>query len=449
MSTSFPEVLVVSEGRARVPRGREAPFRDAPRADYVIQSCLMETEKYLERFAHVALAGVNLQKGQPLAIKIEPENLDAAVAIASLAYQRGASWVDLWTESSRLLRARLDHSSEDHLSFVPASRESRNRELLQDRWALLSIKSPVDPSVLEGADTARMGSVTRALSEADAELRRGLSNDETQWTVMAVPSPKWAGAVLNMPPGREAVKRLWEAFVPILRLDADDPALFWKNHAALLTERARTLTTLGIEKLHFTGEGTDLTVGLSPRARWKGGGARTAEGIEFAPNLPTEEVFTTPDYRQTRGRVAISRPVRVMGTMVRDAWMEFDQGKVVSFGASSGEKALGEFLEVDRGSSFMGEIALVDSRGPIFQSGLLFDNILLDENAACHFALGFAYPSCIEGGTLLDDRALDALGANRSRQHLDFMIGTETMEVRATLRDGSSRTIIEKGCFCL
>ncbi|SIP97822.1 aminopeptidase [Alkalispirochaeta americana] len=407
----------------------------------------MEIEKYLERFAHVALAGVNLQQGQPLAIKVEPENLDAAVVVASLAYQRGASYVDLWTESSRLLRTRLDFSGQDHLSFVPSYRESRNKELLRDRWALLSIKSPVDPSVLDGADTGRMGAITRALSETDAELRRGLSNDETQWTVMAVPSPKWAGAVLNMPPGEEALHALWEAFVPILRLDADDPARFWKDHGAFLAERARTMTELKIRELHFSGAGTDLTVGLSSRARWKGGGARTSEGIEFSPNLPTEEVFTTPDYRQTRGRAAISRPVRVMGTMVRDAWMEFDQGKVVNFGASSGKEALREFLEVDRGSSFMGEIALVDSRGPIFQSGLLFDNILLDENAACHFALGFAYPSCIEGGTVLDDKTLDEIGANRSRQHLDFMIGTEAMEVRATLQDGSTQRIIERGRF--
>ncbi len=409
----------------------------------------MRQSAYLNKFANLALGALNLQSGQSLAIKVEPENLDAAVTVATQAYRRGARYVDLWAESSRMLRSRVDNSEGDHLEFVPGYRQKRNREFLQEKWALLSIKSPFDPTVMDGASAARTGAVARAESIADAELRRGLSNDETQWTVMAVPSPKWASTVLGIPAGEDALNAMWEAIVPILRLDKENPVEFWHDHGLTLEERARMLTEMQIRSLRFESPGTDLTVGLSADSVWKGGGAYTTDGKRFAPNIPTEEVFTTPDFRLTEGRVAISRPVRVYGQLLEGAWMEFRQGRVVNVGARSGLDALEAFLDVDPGSRAMGEIALVDSTSPIFQSGLLFHNILLDENAACHFALGFAYPTCIAGGASLNDEELEARGANRSRQHLDFMIGRPETRITATLASGSDRTIMEEGRFVL
>lgn len=409
----------------------------------------MNYKSYVQKFAAIALGSLNLQPGQCLAIKMEPENLDTALVVANLAYRRGARYVDIWPESSRLLRSRVDNSEGEYLEFIPEYRRARNREFLDNKWALLSIKSPVDPTVMDGASASRTGAIARAESTADAELRRGLSNDETQWTVMAVPSPKWAAAVLGKPAGEEALAGMWKTMVPILRLDRDDPVAFWHEHGVLLEERANQLSHMRIRTLRFESEGTDLTVRLNPRARWKGGSAQTGEGLRFSPNIPTEEVFTTPDCRATNGVVAISRPVRVYGQLLEGAWMEFRDGVVADAGAESGIDALRAFLEVDEGSRAMGEIALVDSNSPIFQSGLLFHNILLDENAACHFALGFAYPTCIEGGASMSDESLKQHGANRSRQHLDFMIGNAMMRITTQLEDGTTRTIMDEGRFTL
>ncbi len=409
----------------------------------------MNNTWYLNRFATVALGALNLQDGQNLAIKVEPENLDAALAVATMAYRRGARYVELWPESSRLERCRIDNSDGAHLEYVPSHRQARNQEFLEGKWALLSIKSPVDPAVMEGASASRAGVVARAMSIADQQLRRGLSNDETQWVVMAVPSPKWAAQVMAMEDEQQALAAMWEAMVPILRLDRDDPVSFWQEHGLVLDARAGDLTRRRIRTLHFTGSGTDLKIHLHDKAIWKGGGAWTQGGLRFAPNVPTEEVFTTPDCRKTSGRVQFSRPVRVFGQLVSGGWMEFKDGAVVDFGAQEGQDVLGAFLDVDPGSRFVGEIALVDCSSPIFQSGLLFHNILLDENAACHFALGFAYPTCVEGGARMNDDELDAVGANRSRQHLDFMIGNETMSITAETADGTTFSVMENGRFTL
>lgn len=407
----------------------------------------MNHASYLSRFAAIALGGLNLQPGQTLAIKVEPENLDTAVAVATLAYRRGARYVDIWSESTRMLRSRVDNSDGEHLEYLPEYRHARNEEFLRDRWALLSIKSPANPAVMDGASATRTGIVARAESIADAVLRRGLSVDANQWCVMAVPSPQWAAMVMGMPAGDDALRAMWEALTPILRLEEENPVAFWHDHSLGLEERARRLTGMGIRKLRFSGPGTDLTVELHEAAVWKGGGATTADGRRFSPNIPTEEVFTTPYAPTVHGHVAISRPVRVYGQLVQGAWMEFQEGRVIDVGAETGAEALNAYLEVDEGSRFMGEIALVDCDSPIFQSGLLFHNILLDENAASHFALGFAYPTCIAGGASMSDPELLELGANRSRQHLDFMIGNDRMDVTAVLQDGRERTIMTAGRF--
>ena len=240
---------------------------------------------------------------------------------------------------------------------------------------------------------------------------------------------------------------MWQALVPVLRLEEDDPAAFWKRHGAVLKQRAAQLNDLQIRALRFRDDGTDLEVPLHASARWIGGGATTQGGIDFSPNIPTEEVFTAPYAPGVSGRVAITRPVRVLGGLVRDGWFEFRDGVVVDYGAATGRDHLTEFFSVDDGSRSIGEIALVDSSSPIYQTGLVFENILLDENAACHFALGSAYPTCIAGGVRMDEDELIAHGANRSRQHVDFMFGSDDIEVSAVGVDGESVPIMTNGRF--
>lgn len=411
--------------------------------------CRMDFLKQLRTFARIAIGGVNLQPGQSLIIRVEPENLDAVVAVTEEAYRRGARFVDVRFHSTRLMRARIENSREEYLEAIPEYRRVANEEYVRDGWALLSLKSPYDPSSLDGVDIKRNSSVTKAYAESDQNLRRAAAADRIQWLVMAVPSIPWAAQVLGMEPGDGALRELWRHLERIMRFDSEDPLEYWRKHVAELARRAEALNALEIDELHFLDDGTDLHVGLHQRARWVGGGSQTPEGVSFIANIPTEEVFTAPDARRTHGRVAITKPVRIMGTLVENGWIEFRHGVVADFGADTGRDAIEQFLAIDDGSRRLGEIALVDRHSPIAQAGVVFQNTLLDENAACHMALGFAYPDCVEGGGALEESQYEEFGLNNSRQHHDVMISTPRTEVRARLRDGSTTEIIVEGEFVL
>jgi aminopeptidase len=309
------------------------------------------------------------------------------------------------------------------------------------------------------------------MEKAGMRLRRQLQADRFPWLVVASPTEKWAEKVLAGPaggagtgapasgadnPGRgpafsrpRALDDLWETMKPILRLDREDPVAAWREQSERLKRRSAVLDELSVEWLHFEGPGTDLWVAIPERAIWVGGPARTPEGTEFLPNLPTEEVFTTPDYRYTTGHVAVTRPVRVMNKVVEGAWFEFSDGKVVSSGARENAEVLERYFSMDAGAAYAGEIALVDAGSPIFQSGRVFYNTLLDENAACHIALGGSYPTCLEGGEKLSDEELPGIGANVSFVHTDFMIGSEEVDVTARTRDGRDVAVLRDGRFVI
>jgi aminopeptidase len=380
---------------------------------------------------------------------MEPEQTRIATIVAAEAYRYGARYVDIWPESSRFLRTRIDESAPEYLEYIPGYRSARNAEFLRDGWALLSLKAPVDLTVLSGIDAGRAGVLNGTAAQTDAELRRALAADHTQWLVMAPPAPAWASTILGIADEGRALEAMWDILVPILRLDAPDPVQFWRDHGTVLEKRSARLDDLGISSLRFEDEGTDLVVPLHERARWIGGGGVTRNGIRFNANIPSEEVFTAPFAPGVSGRVAVTRPVRVFGGLVRGGWFQFAEGVVTDYGADEGREFLEAFLSVDEGSRSIGEIALVDATSPIYESGVVFQNILYDENAACHFALGSAYPTCIEGGADLSDNELTALGSNRSRQHLDFMLGSDDIDVTATTRVGSTVPIIRNGRFSL
>ncbi|MCG8481065.1 MAG: aminopeptidase [Spirochaetales bacterium] len=405
----------------------------------------MTLTDYVQHFARIAMTALNLQPGQRLTVKMEPEHIDAAVVVAEEAYRAGAGYVEIRLESSRLLRARVDHSREEFLDFTPTHRVARNDEIIRDKWALLAIKSPADPAALDGIDPMRSSRVSAAFGKVDLSLNRSLANDESQWTVMALPTPPWAARVMGMGAGEEAMLALWKVLTPILRLDEDDPARYWTHHGETLKARCRALNALRVRELHFLAEGTDLRVPLHERARWHGGGSVTQGGIPFLPNVPTEEVYTAPYAPGVEGRAMITKPVRILKALVEGAWFVFRNGEVIEFGAERGRDVLEAYFAVDAGSRRMGEIALVDATSPIARSNRIFDTILLDENAASHFALGFAYPTCIEGGASMNEDELNAVGASRSQQHTDVMIGSDAMRVEATLADGTKRIIMDNG----
>jgi aminopeptidase len=244
------------------------------------------------------------------------------------------------------------------------------------------------------------------------------------------------------------VEDLWQLLTPILKLDAEDPAQAWQEHSDNLVKRGNWLNSLNIASLTFKSPKTDLTIGFRKEHLWLGGGDPLPNGTWFLPNIPTEEVFTTPDLATAHGYVATTKPVSVMDSLVEDVLLTFEKGKVVSCKARVGQEIMDRFLGMDAGASFLGEVALVDEDSPIALSGRTFGSILYDENASCHLALGAGYPSCIaESEKLSSESQLQAAGCNTSMVHTDFMVGSADMKITATTRDGETVVIMENGRF--
>lgn len=404
-------------------------------------------------YAQLIVHSLSLRQGQNVLIRSEPVHWPLVNEVARVAYAEGARYVEVEAEHGELYKARIECSDPHHLGFQPRYLHERYRELIDDRWALISIKNPDDPDLLAGLDPERNLKARKTLLDLQYPWRKQLHADHFQWVVVAAPTPRWAAKILGAGTGQsvaadaDAVEKLWQIMRPILRLDRNDPLSAWQENSERLAERAHALDRLAIRELRFEAAGTDLTIGLSERARWVGGSAVTPEGCRFFPNIPTEEVFTSPDRNRTNGHVAVTRSVMVMGELVEGARFQFQDGKITEFDARVGRDALAAFLQTDEGAGFAGEIALVDVDSPVFRSETIFFNILYDENAACHFALGSAYPGCIADYDSLSETQRRALGVNESTQHTDFMIGSRELTVTARCGDESTRCIMRDGRF--
>jgi aminopeptidase len=263
--------------------------------------------------------------------------------------------------------------------------------------------------------------------------------------VAAAATPAWAKKVFPELDEEQALAALWEAIFHTCRADRPDCLNRWNAHAETLEKRAHMLTQMKIHKLHFEGPGTDLEVHLSKKALFVAGRSKTPDGVAFEANIPTEECFTTPDHRHTTGRVRITRPVFVNGELIKDLQLQFTNGEITHFTASQGEKTFASYIANDPGAKRLGEVSLVGIDSPIYQSGRIFEEILFDENAACHIAVGFAYRFCIEGGAAMSEQELDAVGCNDSHVHTDFMISSEEVSVTATLYSGEIVPLIKNG----
>jgi aminopeptidase len=323
--------------------------------------------------------------------------------------------------------------------------------MIDEDWALIAIRTPEDPEFLARLDQERNAAAAKATAAAMRPYQSRISNNEIAWLVAFYPTEKLAAKIMDMPAGAAAVEALWTLLIPILRLDHEDPASFWVSHGQALAARADKLNSLRLDRVRFTGPGTDLNIGLMKGSIWHGGPSKTHKGRVFAPNIPTEEVFTSPDYRRTEGRVAFTCPVFVptVGKTVIDGWLQFKAGRVVDYGAKEGKDVLDVYLAMDDGARFLGEVALVDTESPIFKARRVFYNILFDENASCHIALGSAYPGCVQGGEAMGEDELKAAGANASAVHTDFMIGAPSVEVRGYTADGRELPIISAGKFAI
>jgi aminopeptidase len=403
----------------------------------------------LARYAELIVAhGLNVQPEQLVLVSTEPIHRDLALAVCEQAYARGARYVDLELAEPRTTRLRVERSAAQHLDYVPGYFGRKMDELVEERGAVLRIIGGEDPEVLVGLDPAAVNRLRLARYQAMKPFyERGINQSQVHWSIAAAATPRWGQQVFPGLAPDEACARLWQAIFAATRADQPDCLARWDAHNATLARRGKLLTELAIDTLHFVGLGTDLTVGLSPRARFKGGSDVGPHGARFEPNVPTEEVFTTPDWRRTEGHARATRPFLVNGTMVEGLELTFVGGELVDFQATKGGDVYRAYIDSDPGARRLGEVALVGIDSPIHQSGIVFREILFDENAACHIAVGSAYKACLIGGETLSDSDCAELGCNSSSAHLDMMISDEHTDVSARLRDGSERVLLHQGCW--
>ncbi len=408
----------------------------------------MSFNEYLKNYADLIVThGLNVQPGQVVNLAMEPYHKALGILMAECAYKKGAKYVNLSLEEASLARMRLDNVNEEGLAYVPAFMAPWYKELVDARGANLRIVGPEDPDVLEGADPKKVNISRLARYQAVKYFYdEGIGKSGVHWCVAAAATPMWGLKVFPEAGSPEEAERLlWDEIFRICRVDRPDYLQAWKEHNKVLQQRARLLTELQVKELHFQGAGTDLKVGLSTAAIFKGGGDVGPWGVEYEPNLPTEECFTTPDFRKTEGHVRATRPIMINGSLIEGLELRFEQGRITNFSAKKGAETFEEYINSDTGARQLGEVALVGIDSPVYQSGRVFEEILFDENAACHIAIGSAYKFCIKGGDSLNSAALAEIGCNESSVHTDIMISSEEVSVSALTYSGESLPVIKDG----
>ncbi len=392
----------------------------------------------VERLAELIVRfGANVQPGQVVAVGSEPGKEALTRAVATAAYRAGAKYVDVATFDLHVKRARIEHAAHDTLDFVPSWLGDRVLALGEQRCARVGLTGPVEPGLLDGLDPDRAGRDQLPFLKETALV---VNERTTNWTASPCPTRGWAELVH---PGLEpeaALERLWEQILHVCRLDEADPVAAWRERADVLVGAAQRVSARRFDALRFTGPGTDLTVGLLPSSRFMAARFSTVDGIEHMPNLPTEEIFTTPDPQRVDGHVRSTKPLVVGGTIIRGLRVEFSGGLATRIDADSGGDVLAAYARRDDGAARLGEVALVDGEGRIGPLDTVFYDTLLDENAASHIALGSAY------GFTVDDDA-DRERANASAIHVDFMIGGPDVDVDGLTAAGDAVPVLRGGAW--
>lgn len=380
--------------------------------------------------------GANVQAGQIVSVSGRPGQEELVRAVAAAAYERGAKFVDVAWFDPHVKLARLENAAEDTLEWVPPWYAQRIQEIGRQMGATIALSGPTAPGLFDGVDPARAGKDRLPSVREGIEVLMGA---HVNWTVVPCPNPEWAALVFPDLAAGEALERLWTEIAHICRLDEPDPAAAWTARGAELQASAARLTARRLSALHFVGPGTDLTVGLLPGSIWVGGGDTRRDGLPHLPNIPTEEVFSTPDPTRTEGFVTSTRPLDVGGTVVSGLRVRFEGGRAVQIDADSGADVLRGRAAVDEGAARLGEVALVDGSGRIGPLGTVFYDTLLDENAASHIALGAGYPKGAAES--------EAGNINTSEIHIDFMIGGPEVTVTGIDPDGAEVTVLEGGAW--
>jgi aminopeptidase len=394
----------------------------------------------LERYADLIVSvGANVQPDQVLAVEALPEAQPLVAAIAQRAYEKGARYVDVQYFDPQVKRIRAEFARDETLDWVPPWPGKRMLALGDLDAARVVLVPLVPPGLLDGVDAGRAG---RDRLPTIPETFRVIDDRSIAWTLSPYPTLGWAKTVYPDLDGAEALERLWQDVAHICRLDEPDPAAAWQERIEQIWQSASKLDALDLDSLHFAGPGTDLTVGLLPSSRFakEGGSSQTRTGVRHVPNIPTEEVYTTPDPERTEGVVTATKPLDVAGSLVTGLRIRFEGGRAVEIDADTNADALRQRCATDDGASRLGEVALVDRESRIGKLGRTFFTTLLDENAASHLALGDAYSAPIG-----DESDLPRI--NESLVHIDFMIGSDDVTVTGTTKAGAQVAILRGGAW--
>jgi aminopeptidase len=391
----------------------------------------------LERYARLAVeVGVNLQPGQTLEVNGLVEHAPLVRAIARAGYAAGARYVDARYTDQHVKHALVASGPEESLDFTPSWLLTRLEATGSEQGARISVSGDPEPELFADLDGRRVGAA-RMTELVQASLRL-VTERRVAWSIIACPTEGWARSIFGEPD----VERLWEAVARCVRLDEPDPVAAWRDHSARLSARAASLNERRFDAIRFRGPGTDLTVGLIDRSRWEAAATETVWGQQHVPNMPPEEVFTTSHKFRTEGFVRSTRPLALLGAIVRDLEVTFSGGRITGLSASTGEDVARAQIESDPNAPFLGELALVDGTSRVGQTGITFTNTLFDENATCHIAWGQGFPECVEGAEGLAAAALEELGVNDASVHTDFMIGGPEVDVDGLTTAGETVALL-------
>ena len=402
-------------------------------------------DQKLDLFAEVAIkVGLGLEKGQELVMTASLDALPLARRITEQAYRAGASLVTtLYTDDeATLMRYRFapeesfDHAAKWLYDGMGAAFKSGS--------ARLAIAGG-NPSLLSHEDSEKVGRANRAVSQAYRPALELITRHEINWTIVACATPAWAAAMFPDDAPDLAMAKLWEAIFQTSRINADDPVAEWKRHDSLLQKRAAYMNEKRYAALQYRGPGTDFRLGLADDHIWLGGGTTAGNGLYCIANMPTEEIFSTPHKDRADGVVTATKPLSHQGTMIEGIRVRFEQGRIVEANATRGQEVLQKLIDTDDGARRLGEVALVPHSSPIAASGMLFYNTLFDENAASHIALGQAYSSCVRDGDKLTPEQLAAKGANDSLIHVDWMIGSDQLDIDGITASNAVEPLMRKG----
>ena len=404
----------------------------------------------LRKYAKLAVRkGVNLRKGQGCAIYAQVEQHEFAEMVAEEAYRAGAKWVQVFWQDQAVRKLDLRHQTVTQLSRVEEWEKVQQQMFVDQLPARIHISSE-DPDGLKGVSVPKMQKAQAARSTVLRPYRKAIDNKH-QWTIIAVPSKKWAKKVFPGVRASVAEEKLWEAILQTVRVTPDnDPEAAWDQHNATLQEKSGKLNALDLDYLHYTApNGTDFKCWLIPGAKWGGGGATILDGTFYNPNMPTEEVFTSPLKGKCEGTLVSTMPLSYQGNLIDKFSITFENGKAVSCQAEQGQALLEKMLQMDEGASMVGELALVPVDSPISNAGILFYNTLFDENAACHVALGAGFNEVFPGFENMSTEELKARGINDSIIHVDFMVGCKELSITGYTRDGKAVKIFEQGNWAI